>query len=309
VYPVREYILDTAQPYRSIMSGYFKIILAAIIWGSLGTVVRFIHLPTLILVFYRVSFAAIAIFVYIAMRHKTEVLAVGKRLYWIIAMGILLTINWTAFFFSIRLTSVANAVLITYTAPIFVAILAPLILKEKLEKITILSLGISLVGTALIVSASVTGLSKSALAGILWAVVSAITYAVLVIISKPLADKIDPVAIIFYEELVGAIILSPALFIYKFSISPLTLFILFVVGAFHTAFAAALYLNGLRDVKAQQVGIFTYLDPASAVVFAAIFLGEIPRPVTILGGLFIIASGLILVMVTRQRVETEVVSE
>jgi len=291
------------------MSGYFKIILAAIIWGSLGTVVRFIHLPTLILVFYRVSFAAIAIFVYIAMRHKTEVLAVGKRLYWIIAMGILLTINWTAFFFSIRLTSVANAVLITYTAPIFVAILAPLILKEKLEKITILSLGISLVGTALIVSASVTGLSKSALAGILWAVVSAITYAVLVIISKPLADKIDPVAIIFYEELVGAIILSPALFIYKFSISPLTLFILFVVGAFHTAFAAALYLNGLRAVKAQQVGIFTYLDPASAVVFAAIFLGEIPRPVTILGGLFIIASGLILVMVTRQRVETEVVSE
>ncbi len=291
------------------MKGYLKIIMAAIIWGSLGTVVRFIHLPTLVLVFYRVAFAAIAILVYITIGRKTETLAVGKRLYWIIAMGILLTINWTAFFFSVRLTSVANAVLITYTAPILVAILAPLILKEKLEKITIASLAISLVGIALIVSPSVTGLSKNAFAGILWAIVSAVTYAILVIISKPLADKINPVAIIFYEELVGAIILSPALFIYKFSISPLTLFILFVIGAFHTAFAAALYLNGLRDVKAQQVGVFTYLDPASAVVFAAIFLGEIPRMTTILGGLFIIASGLLLVLVTRQRVQTEVVAE
>lgn len=291
------------------MRGYLKIIIAAVIWGSLGTIIRFIHLPTLVMVFYRVAFAAIVILVYIAVRRKTEVLAVGKQLYWIIVMGILLTINWTAFFFSVKLTSVANAVLITYTAPILVAILAPLILKEKLEKITVVSLLISLAGAALIASPSVTGLSKSALAGTLWAVVSAITYAILVIISKPLADKVNPLAIIFYEELTGAIILSPALIIYKFSIDPLTLFILFVMGAFNTAFAAALYLDGLRDVKAQQVGIFTYLDPASAVVFAAIFLGEIPSLTTILGGLLIIASGLLLVIVTRQRVETEVVSE
>ncbi len=289
--------------------GYIRIIIAAIIWGSLGTVVRLVDLPVLVIVFYRVFFASASVLIYIVTRRKIDRLAVGRNIYFIIFMGLLLALNWISFFYSIRLTTVANAVLITYTAPIFVAILAPLILKEKLERITILTLAISLVGAALIASPSVAGLSKRDLMGIIWASVSAITYAILVILAKPLTGKVHVSAMIFYEELAGAVILSPVFFIYKFDISLTTMLVLFVIGAFHTALAAGLYLSGLREVKAQQVGVFTYLDPVSAVVFAAFFLREIPRLTTVLGGGLVIISGLILVYVTRERVQTEVVSE
>ncbi|MCL6471543.1 MAG: DMT family transporter [Firmicutes bacterium] len=291
------------------MGGYVRIIIAAIIWGSLGTIVRLIDLPVPVMVFYRTFFAAISVLVLIAGQRKIERLAVGKNIYLLFCIGALLALNWTSFFYSVRLTSIANAVLITYTAPIYVALLAPVILKEKVERITIVTLLISVIGMVLIASPAAMGFGMRDLAGIAWAFVSAISYAVLVILAKPLTARINILSMIFFEETFCALILSPSLFLFKFSVSPPTMLILFVLGAFHTALAAALYLSGLRTVKAQQAGIFTYLDPVSAVFFAAVILGELPSLTTIAGGLLIIVSGLILVLVTRRRIEAEIVSE
>ena len=294
---------------RSAMGGYMRIIIAAIIWGSIGVVLRLINLPVPLVVFYRVFFAAVTILVYVAVRHETGKLAAGKNIYWIILMGALLALNWTSFFYAIKLTTIANAVLLTYTSPILVAILAPIVLKERLERITVITLLISLAGAVLIASPSVIGLDKTHIMGLAWGFVSAMTYAALVLIAKPLTGRVDVLAILFFEELSCAAVLSPSLFIYKISISATTLLILFGMGAIQTALSAGLYLSGLREVKAQQVGVFTYLDPVSATVFAAIFLHELPSITTLIGGALIIASGLILVLVTRERIRAEVVSE
>jgi drug/metabolite transporter (DMT)-like permease len=291
------------------MGGYLKVIAAAIIWGSVGVVVRLIDLPAPVMVFYRVSFASIAILAFIATQRKIGVLAVGKNIYALSLMGTILALNWTSYFNSIQLTSIANAALITYTAPVFVAILSPFVLKEKLERITVVTLLVSLIGAALITAPSAVRLSGQNLSGIAWASASAVTYATLVLLAKPLTLRVSVLAILFFEELSGAILLSPSLLLYDFTIDPLTIFFLFILGAFHTALPAGLYLSGLRDIKAQQVGIFTYVDPVSAVIFAAIFLGEIPGATTLIGGTLIILSGLILVLATRRRVETEVVAE
>ncbi|HZD59916.1 MAG TPA: EamA family transporter [Anaerolineae bacterium] len=291
------------------MGGYLKVIAAAIIWGSVGVVVRLIDLPAPVMVFYRVSFASIAILAFIATQRKIGVLAVGKNIYALSLMGTILALNWTSYFNSIQLTSIANAALITYTAPVFVAILSPFVLKEKLERITVVTLLVSLIGAALITAPSAVRLSGQNLSGIAWASASAVTYATLVLLAKPLTLRVSVLAILFFEELSGAILLSPSLLLYDFTIDPLTIFFLFILGAFHTALPAGLYLSGLRDIKAQQVGIFTYVDPVRAVIFAAIFLGEIPGATTLIGGTLIILSGLILVLATRRRVETEVVAE
>lgn len=291
------------------MGGYFRISLAAIIWGSLGVIVRVIDLPVLVLVFGRVFFAAVTVLVFIVVRQRIGTLFVGSNIYLLIFMGILLALNWTSFFFSVKLTSIANAVLITYTAPILVAFLAPRFLNEQIERITIIALFVSLIGAALIASPSAIALSRNDLIGIGWAIVSSITYAILVILAKPLTERVSVPIMIFYEELACAAVLSPAIFVLDFTIDATLMLILFVLGAVHTAFAAGLYLSGLRQVKAHQVGVFTYLDPVSAIAFAALFLGEIPGATTITGGALIIVSGLILIFATRTRIRTEVVSE
>lgn len=291
------------------MRGYLKIILAAIIWGSLAVVIRLIDLPVPVIVFYRVSFAALTVLIVVTAQRKTENLAVGKNIYAILLLGAILALNWIAYFNSIRLTTIASAVLITYTAPVFVALLAPFVLKEKLERITIITLLVSLVGIGLIAGPSAIGLGARSLAGAAWAFAAAITYAILVLLAKPLTLKVSLVAILFFEELSAAVVLIPTLFIYEVDITPFTMLILFVLGGFYTALPAGLYLSGLREVSAQQVGIFTYLDPVSAIVFAAIFLGEIPRLTTVVGGLLVVASGMILVFTIKKRIDTEIVSE
>ncbi|HEY3375182.1 MAG TPA: EamA family transporter [Candidatus Aquicultor sp.] len=292
------------------MSGYVRIAIAAVIWGSIGVIARTINLPVPILTLYRVFFAAVAIFIYIIAKRKLGTLAVGKNIYRIVFMGALLAVNWLAFFYSIKLTSVANTVLLTYTAPIYVAILAPLFLKERLERITIITLIISLIGAVCIASPSLFHFGVSDIPGIMWAFISSITYAVLVILAKPLTERLSVLPILFYEELTCTVVLTPSLFLYHdYTISGATLALLALLGVVHTALAAAFYLTGLRDVKAQHVGIFTYLDPVSAVIFAAAFLGEIPPITTLIGGALIIISGVLLIWVTSQRINAEIVAE
>lgn len=291
------------------MKGYLKIAIAAVIWGSIGPVVRLIDLPVPLIVFFRVAFASLSILIYIVTQRKIERLAVGKNIYLLSLMGALLALSWVSFFNSVKLITIAKAVFITYTSPIFIAVFAPLVLKEKLEKNTGIILLVSFVGIIFITTPSAIFLSTEELAGIVWAFISALTYTALVIIAKLLVVRISVLAMIFYEELVGAIILSPTLFIYEFSLSQQILLILLLLGVIQTAFAAALYLSGLRTVTAQQANIFTYLDPVSAIIFAAIILGELPRINTVVGGVLIIVSGLAVVIINRVRVSTEVVSE
>jgi drug/metabolite transporter (DMT)-like permease len=291
------------------MGGYLKISIAAILWGSLGTIIRYIDVPIPVMVLLRVAFAAVAIFIFILVQGKLRELAVGRDILPIAVMGALLSLNWTAFFLSVNLTSVANAVLLTYTAPIFVAVLAPFVLKEPLERVTVITLGVSLVGAALIAAPSLTGFGASSSAGLFWAIVSALSYAAIVLVSKPLASRVNILAMIFYQEIFSALVLLPFAFFYDFTLDPRTLLLIAVIGIVHTAFASAIYLSGLRTTKAQHVGIFTYLDPVSAVVFAAIFLGEVPGLSTIIGGMLIILSGLALVVTTQRRIEAEVVAE
>jgi drug/metabolite transporter (DMT)-like permease len=291
------------------MNGYLKIVAAALIWGSVGVIVRTIDLPVPVLTLYRVFFASVTIYAYIMLTRQTSILKVGGNIYRLILMGVLLTINWISFFYAVKLTTIANATLLTYTAPILVAVLSPYFLKERIERITIITLALSVAGAALITWPSSMGIGSKDIAGFLWAGLSALTYAGLVILAKPMTARANVVAIIFYEEITCTILLLPSLFVYHAQTNLTSILLLFVLGAIQTALAAGLYLSGLRNVKAQHVGVFTYLDPVSAVILAAVFLNEIPNIATIIGGLLIVLSGLILVIVKREHTSPEVVGE
>jgi drug/metabolite transporter (DMT)-like permease len=291
------------------MNGYLKIVGAALIWGSVGVIVRGIDLPVMVLTLYRVIFASLAIYLYIASTKNHSILKVGQNIYRLVLMGVILTVNWVAFFYAIKLTTVANASLLTYTAPILVAILAPVFLKERLERITIITLGISLAGVFLIAWPSVGGAGSNDTAGFLWAALSSVTYAALVIIAKPMTGKANVLAIIFYEELTCSVVLLPSFLIYDFHVDIPTLLLLLMLGTIQTALAAGLYLSGLRDVKAQHVGIFTYLDPVGAMVLAALLLNEIPSIATLVGGALIVLSGILLVIIKRAEINPGIVGE
>ena len=114
--------------------GIIEIIIATLIWGTLGIIVRSIELEAGTVVAYR-SIIAAPIMVFLLLRQKHWVKSIKSGNYKLLMLsGIAIAIAWTAHFSAFKLTSIANTVTLLYTGPIYVAILAPLLLKEIREK-------------------------------------------------------------------------------------------------------------------------------------------------------------------------------
>lgn len=286
----------------STYAGYLEIIIAATTWGTLGLVVRALPLTAELIVFYRVFFNLFAVLLVLSATRRIGELKVKKYRLLLLFSGIMLALNWISLFYAFKLTTIANAVLVTYTYPIMVALLAPIFLGEKLEFATIVSLILSVLGMVFIISPGNFSLQARDLHGILLALVSAATYAILVIAAKKMLHHLTSYAIMFYEALVVAIVLSPFVFVQP---GPATLsawLLLALLGVVHGTLALNLYFSGLRVVKTQRASILTYLDPVSATVFATLFLGEKPVLLTVVGGVLIVAAGF---NVVRKRARTQ----
>jgi drug/metabolite transporter (DMT)-like permease len=61
----------------------------------------------------------------------------------------------------------------------------------------------------------------------------------------------------------------------------------------HTALAGLLFLGGLRRVRTDHAAVITYAEPVSAVLFASVFLGEGLTAFTVVGGLMVVAGGVL----------------
>ncbi|MGM0370562.1 MAG: DMT family transporter [Bacillota bacterium] len=264
--------------------GYLYIILAMITWGSIGLIVRFIPLPAQLIVFYRVLFAFVFLLLLVLNTRELKVEQLFKNKLLLVATGFALTINWILFFKAIKLTTIANATLAYYTAPIIATILSVLFLDENLTKKNIVALLLSFTG--IIIISDVSNLSFVGLEGIFYGLLAAFFYAAFMVLNK-FWGAISARVLTLGQTGIGILILLPLVYQYPQPTGRSWL-LLIILGIIHTAGALVLYVKGLSWTKVQDVGILSYIDPISAIFLAAIFLGEIPSGMTIVGGSLIL---------------------
>ena len=278
-------------------SGYFYVALAAIIWGSNGVIVNRVAYDAQSITLFRVLFATLTLLPVVLRNRKLEVTSIAKS--WkswkvMLSLGLLLALGWTLLFQSMKLIPIANAVFLNYTAPIFATLLAPIFLKERLEKSTLVALAVS-VGGILLISLQ-QGLrfgSDQNQLGIILGLLAGLAYAGFVILSKKALNSFSSQVVAFYSYSIASVILLPFVIGIDFPPDSRSLFLLLVLGICNTGFAVTLYLKGLSTIKAQKAVVLTYLEPASTVVFGFIFLSQLPTPLMILGGSLILVAGYI----------------
>jgi RarD protein len=263
--------------------GYIFIISAMLIWGSVGVFARFIPQPSEVIVFYRVLFAFISLFLISIYKKDLHLNLKGNNKLLILTMGVVLALNWIFFFKAIKITTIASATLSYYSAPIILTILSSLILKEDLTKKGIIAIGLGFVGISIMLLGSNSdSLASADLEGIIYGLIAATCYALFVLNNK-LISNLSARYLTLLQTGIASLILLP--FIIHYQLPDLrSLFLLFIVGILHTAIALILYIKGLRMIKVEDVGALSYLDPVSAIFFAMIFFGEIPGIVTLFGG-------------------------
>lgn len=281
--------------------GHLKIISAILIWSSLGIFVRRLGLPNIVIVFYSTALAGLLQFALLVLTGniKKELTAASRANNILLLAGLPLCslANVLLFYYAFNATTIANAVLSHYTAPIFVALMAPLFLKERSHKIIWSAILLSSIGLWLMLwmpqSGGAASLSSGEQQGIISGAASGFAYALIILLVRTLAFNYSSLFIIFIQNSLMALILLPFIISMPFPMQSLPYLI--VMGVMHSTIAPVIYVQGFKSVKANEAAILGYFEPIGAAGLAFIFLSEIPGAAALAGGALILFSGYLII--------------
>ncbi|MGG1397894.1 EamA family transporter [Bacillus salipaludis] len=278
------------------MKGQLKIITAMLIWGSLGIFVKNINLSSSEIALLRGIIGSIFLIFFLVMaQQKPSIQAVKKNLVLLIFSGAAIGFNWILLFQSYRYTTVSNATLSYYFAPVFVMALSPFVLKERLTPAKVGCIITAMIGLFLVVNIGGDdgGENYHHVTGILYGLSAAALYASVVLINK-FIKNLSGFETTFVQLLVASIVLFPYVFLkdhLDFSgITSNSIVFIIIIGIIHTGIAYFLYFTSIKELKGQRIAVLSYIDPISAVIFAAIFLGEGMGLMQMVGGILILGS-------------------
>ena len=265
-------------------------------WGFVSVIVAGVDLPGEALVFWRCLLAALTLPAILLVVGRPRALLLRRRRLQVLGLGVLLALHWVLFFETIKRASVAVAILLVYTAPIFLAVLAPLLLPEGRSRVALLALGISAPGIALIALAGEGDAGVSAVA-VATGFGAALTYALLIIGTKSVVRVLSPFTLAFWNYAVVSLVLLPVLAASERALPSVEEWpAVLVLGALLTAVLGVLYVRTLRDVTAQAAGLLSYVEPVSASLLAWAILGEAVGWEVAVGGLAVLAGGALVVL-------------
>lgn len=271
-------------------------ILAAIfLWSSLGIVIRLSGMPVHLLMFFASIISASLVSIIISRKEFRQAMPKGKGIVHLVTLGFISLINTFSFFYAYKNTSIANAVLTHYAAPVIVAFLSPIFLKERLTVRILSSVVIATIGLWIMLGVSVSQFLKLMIAGdkntigILAGLFSGFAYAILIIIIRILAQNFNPLVMTFAQNLLIAVLLLPFVRMPENFSSAIWAFA--VMGVIHSTIAPILYFRGMRDVTANKTAILGYIEPVCAIMLGVVFLSESINYKTIIGGSMILFSG------------------
>jgi len=280
------------------LRGYFETGGAAVVNGSIGTMVSYATMPASMLLVVRMAFATLALGGVVLPRRLLATLRAPGVPVRVLGISATLAVNLLLYFLAIKETGVAVAIFLSYLAPVYLAVVAPLVFHERTEPAVYVALLVSLGGMALIL---VPGLAEARLSalGLLYAWGAGVLYAVYLLLGKSLQRRHVPsTAVVFVQSAFTTLAVLP-LGLYevvgRYTPTATDLVIGLLLGLVATAFSFSLFMDGLRYIKVQHAPIMGYLEPVTAPVYAFVFLGERPSSWTIAGGALIVLAGLMVV--------------
>jgi drug/metabolite transporter (DMT)-like permease len=190
----------------------------------------------------------------------------------------------TLFVTAMKLTSVANAIVLQYTAPIYVALLGAWLLGERTTRLDWLSIVVTMAGVALFFFES---LSRGAFIGNLTALASGFAFACLIVALRSQRHA-SPFESVLLGNILAALVALP------FWSSPAPdargWLVLLFLGVFQLGLAHALYAAALRHVRALEGALVPMIEPVLSPLWALLVIGERPGAYAIAGGCLVLGT-------------------
>lgn len=219
--------------------------------------------------------------------------------------GVFLAIHFATWITSLEFTTVASSVVLVSTSPLWVAILAPIFLKEKITKTVIIGLILTLIGGTIIgfsegciwdgglncASRADFALAEASKGNFL-ALMGAWAMAGYLLIGRRLRAKMDLIPYIFLVYGMAAIIMLIILAITHNTLlgyQPVIYLWLLAIAVFPQLIGHSTYNWALRYLPVALVSVTTLGEPIGSSILAFVILKEIPSALQIIGGVLILA--------------------
>lgn len=287
----------SAQQFRQ---GAWLVLVAALFWGTIAVstegIYRVAQTNALSIGFWRLAFAVPALWFLLWRVVGATALNVSRRDWLLMAViGCMMALYQVSLFTAIPYLGVTVAVIITIcTAPILIAVLAAVFLKEAFTGRVAIALGLALSGTVLVAGLTPQEFTARGqqVTGVLWALGSGVGYAIITLVSRALAGRYHPLQPVSFGFTAGALFLLPFALLNGLVINyPLTGWgLLIYLGLFPTALAYWLFFRGMKHTPATTASILVLLEPLVAALLAAWLYGERLEPTGWLGAALLLSA-------------------
>ena len=253
------------------------LVLASILWSSGGVLIKLVNWNSIAIAGVRSGIAAIFMMFYLG---KVKVKVTKVKLGGAIAYATTVTL----FVVANKLTTSANAILLQYTAPIWVAVFSGIILKEKAKKIDWISILFVMAGMIMFFVGDV---ESGKILGNVIAIMSGISLSFVAIFLKLQKDS-SPVEMTYLGNLIAFFISIP--FLFQNSIDFKSVIGLLLLGIFQLGISYILYAEASRYLSAIESILITVIEPLLNPIWVFIFIGENPGYFAVIGGVIVVGA-------------------
>lgn len=286
----------------------FALLTAILAVSTSSVFIRFAQedAPSLVIAALRLTFATLMLAPIALTRPRAELLNLTRGdLSLGLVAGLFLAVHFGTWISSLEFTTVASSVVFVSTGPLWVALLSPVLLNERLKRAAILGLALALIGGAIVGLSDAciwkNGLQCPDLGRVLqgrtmWgnflALAGAWAVSGYLIIGRKLRTKISLIPYIFIVYGMAALGLIAAMFVS--GESPLghpasAYFWIFLLAAFPQLIGHSTYNWVLRYIPAALVAITTLVEPIGSAILAFFILRETPSQGVLVGGALILS--------------------
>ncbi len=274
---------------------------SAIMFGATGAWVGMTDLPASTVIFMRMALAAVMVALLGGAGRwlrQSRAPGVSRRL---LALGLLDALQLYLFMLALRHLDVALAVFLSYMSPIYIALVAPRLLRQRTEPVVVAALVLAVSGIVVMLAP---GLLEPALRvstlGVALGLAAGLVLAVFFLVAKTLSADVDGSTMLISNGVIVAAVLLPLGLIQwagaGFAFTLTDFWAVLALAVFSTALGGTVFLHGMRYIPVQHTSIVGLLEPASAPVFALVLLAERPSLWTLLGGALILGGAVLVVL-------------
>lgn len=256
------------------VTSYLHLHLIVFIWGFTAVLGALIKIEALPLVWYRMLFASIFIFIFIKFKNINLKITVPLLLRFLLA-GLVIAVHWYTFFEAIKVSNISVTLACMSTGAFFTSLLEPIFFKRKIIAYEVVMGLIVIIGLYLIFN-----VESKYVYGILLALISAFLSASFSIINGKLAKEYDSTVISFYELLGGVfffsifILFSGSFSLGYFEITWEDFVWLLVLSTICTAYAFIASVGVMKYLSPYTVMLTINLEPIYGIFLALLVFGE-----------------------------------